>query len=72
MLTISLTAEFIISLSEKNNTFEAFKKVLLENGAEFGVSTRKVLLSLMVPRTLWYQGESNCIAELWKYHARLV
>ncbi|KAK0083742.1 hypothetical protein PV326_006537, partial [Microctonus aethiopoides] len=28
-------AEFIIYLSEKNPTFEEFKKVLLENGAEF-------------------------------------
>lgn len=31
-------AEFIIALSAKNNTFESFKKVLDENGAEFSVS----------------------------------
>lgn len=30
-------AEFIIALAEKNNTFEKFKKVLDENGAEFPV-----------------------------------
>ncbi|XP_055387520.1 ATP-dependent RNA helicase DHX8 [Condylostylus longicornis] len=28
-------AEFIIDLAEKNKSFESFKKVLLENGAEF-------------------------------------
>ncbi|XP_055920622.1 ATP-dependent RNA helicase DHX8 [Eupeodes corollae] len=28
-------AEFIIDLAEKNRTFDSFKKVLLENGAEF-------------------------------------
>ncbi|KAL1138050.1 hypothetical protein AAG570_009745 [Ranatra chinensis] len=31
-------AEFIINLSVKNNTFESFKKVLIENGAEFSDS----------------------------------
>jgi len=31
------TAEFIIALAEKNDTFDSFKKVLLDNGAEFGV-----------------------------------
>lgn len=43
MISISLSvfhfsAEFIIHLSEKNNTFEKFKAVLIENGAEFSVS----------------------------------
>lgn len=38
-LSIDLsTAEYIIALAEKNNTFESFKKVLDENGAEFPVS----------------------------------
>jgi hypothetical protein len=32
-----ILAEFVISLAEKNDTFESFKKVLMENGAEFGV-----------------------------------
>ena len=32
------SAEFIIHLTEKNNTFETFKKALLESGAEFTVS----------------------------------
>lgn len=31
-------AEFVISLAEKNDTFEKYKKVLDENGAEFSVS----------------------------------
>lgn len=30
-------AEFIITLAKKNSTFENFKRVLLENGAEFSV-----------------------------------
>ncbi|KAH3715890.1 hypothetical protein DPMN_058604 [Dreissena polymorpha] len=40
-------AEFIIALAEKNDTFEAFKKVLLENGAEFGDSLIANLLRLI-------------------------
>lgn len=32
------SAEFVISLAVKNDTFENFKKVLMENGAEFSVS----------------------------------
>ncbi|XP_052803131.1 ATP-dependent RNA helicase DHX8-like isoform X3 [Mya arenaria] len=40
-------AEFIIDLAEKNNTFEAFKKALLENGAEFGESLIANLLRLI-------------------------
>lgn len=33
-----IAAEFIIALAEKNDCFDAFKKVLVENGAEFSVS----------------------------------
>ncbi|GJQ85215.1 hypothetical protein Trydic_g13056 [Trypoxylus dichotomus] len=40
-------AEFIIHLSEKHNTFEAFKKVLLENGAEFSDSFVANLLRII-------------------------
>ncbi|KAI4460494.1 atp-dependent rna helicase [Holotrichia oblita] len=40
-------AEFIIHLSEKHNTFEAFKKVLLENGAEFSDSFIANLLRII-------------------------
>ncbi|CAH1788112.1 unnamed protein product [Owenia fusiformis] len=40
-------AEFIISLSYKNNTFESFKKVLLQNGAEFSDSFMANLLRLI-------------------------
>lgn len=32
-----ISAEFIIHLAEKNDTFEKFKKALDENGAEFAV-----------------------------------
>ena len=32
------SAEFIIDLADKNDTFEAFKSALNENGAEFSVS----------------------------------
>jgi len=38
-----ITAEFIIALAEKNDCFDAFKKVLVENGAEFSVSRWKFL-----------------------------
>ena len=37
---ILFTAEFVINLAEKNDTFEKYKKVLEENGAEFSVSIR--------------------------------
>ncbi|XP_013778446.1 ATP-dependent RNA helicase DHX8-like [Limulus polyphemus] len=40
-------AEFIISLAEKNNTFESFKKVLEENGAEFADSFTANLLRII-------------------------
>ncbi|XP_060604333.1 ATP-dependent RNA helicase DHX8-like [Ruditapes philippinarum] len=40
-------AEFVISLAEKNDTFESFKKVLMENGAEFGDSLIANLLRLI-------------------------
>lgn len=42
-----LLAEFIIHLSEKHSTFEAFKKVLLENGAEFSDSFIANLLRII-------------------------
>lgn len=37
-LCFFLTAEFVISLAEKNTTFDTFKAILLKNGAEFTVS----------------------------------
>ncbi|XP_031828952.1 ATP-dependent RNA helicase pea [Nomia melanderi] len=40
-------AEFIIHLAEKNNTFDKFKKVLLENGAEFSESFMANLLRII-------------------------
>lgn len=38
LLLLILTAEFIIALAEENDTFDTFKRVLTENGAEFSVS----------------------------------
>lgn len=32
-----VSAEFIIHLAEENGTFESFKKVLMENDADFSV-----------------------------------
>ncbi|KAK3913291.1 ATP-dependent RNA helicase DHX8 [Frankliniella fusca] len=55
-------AEFIIALSEKNNTFESFKKVLDENGAEFSDSFVSNLLRIiqhMKPATLSGSGSSK-------------
>ncbi|KAL2078112.1 hypothetical protein ACEWY4_025797 [Coilia grayii] len=40
-------AEFVISLAEKNTTFDAFKSVLLKNGAEFTDSLISNLLRLI-------------------------
>uniref|UniRef100_A0A1B6EKN4 RNA helicase n=1 Tax=Cuerna arida TaxID=1464854 RepID=A0A1B6EKN4_9HEMI len=40
-------AEFIISLADKNDTFEAFKKVLIDNGAEFSDSFIANLLRII-------------------------
>ncbi|XP_078041844.1 ATP-dependent RNA helicase pea [Augochlora pura] len=40
-------AEFIIHLAEKNSTFDKFKKVLLENGAEFSESFMANLLRII-------------------------
>lgn len=37
---LSLAAEFIIYLAEKHHTFDGFKAVLVENGAEFTVSVK--------------------------------
>lgn len=44
VFSISL-AEFVISLAEKNITFDAFKSVLLKNGAEFTVCDLSVTIS---------------------------
>lgn len=43
----SFPAEFIIALSEKHDTFDAFKTVLLKNGAEFSDSFTENLLRLI-------------------------
>ncbi|OAD52333.1 ATP-dependent RNA helicase DHX8 [Eufriesea mexicana] len=40
-------AEFIIHLAEKNNTFDKFKKVLIENGAEFSESFMANMLRII-------------------------
>lgn len=40
-------AEFIIHLAEKNNTLDKFKKVLVENGAEFSESFMANLLRII-------------------------
>lgn len=40
-------AEFIIHLSDKHSTFESFKKVLIENGAEFSDSFISNLLRII-------------------------
>ena len=40
-------AEFIIALADKNDTFETFKKVLMENGAEFSDSFIANLLRII-------------------------
>ncbi|XP_071874850.1 ATP-dependent RNA helicase pea [Bombus fervidus] len=40
-------AEFIIHLAEKNDTFDKFKKVLIENGAEFSESFMANLLRII-------------------------
>uniref|UniRef100_A0A8B9SYB4 ATP-dependent RNA helicase DHX8 n=1 Tax=Anas platyrhynchos TaxID=8839 RepID=A0A8B9SYB4_ANAPL len=42
-------AEFVISLAEKNTTFDTFKAVLMKNGAEFTVSEIWVLLTCFCP-----------------------
>lgn len=42
-----ITAEFIIHLSETNNTLDSFKKALAENGAEFSESFVSNLLRII-------------------------
>lgn len=37
------SAEFIIDLADKSGTFETFKRLLIENGAEFSVSLHLLL-----------------------------
>lgn len=39
-LQLSFAAEFVICLAEKHKTFDEFKAVLVENGAEFTVSVK--------------------------------
>lgn len=55
-------AEFIIALAEKNSSFESFKKVLIENGAEFSDSFIANLLRIihhMKPRKEQEVSEST-------------
>lgn len=47
ILNSSVTAEFIIDLADKNATFDAFKKALTENGAEFSDSFMTNLLRII-------------------------
>ncbi|XP_054717545.1 ATP-dependent RNA helicase DHX8-like [Uloborus diversus] len=50
-------AEFIINLAGKNDTFEAFKKALLQNGAEFPDSFMSNLLRIiqqMKPSSIYF------------------
>lgn len=59
-----LTAEFIIDLAEKNPSLPAFKKVLLENGAEFSDSFMSNLLRIIQlmkppPKSKGSKGEGN-------------
>ncbi|KAK0160569.1 hypothetical protein PV328_007967 [Microctonus aethiopoides] len=54
-------AEFIIHLSEKNPTFEDFKKVLLENGAEFSDSFISNLLRIIQHMKPAKSSEKNSI-----------
>ncbi|GFG39654.1 hypothetical protein Cfor_02961 [Coptotermes formosanus] len=46
-LFFTIAAEFIIALAEKNDCFDAFKKVLVENGAEFSDSFIANLLRII-------------------------
>ncbi|KAK0088265.1 hypothetical protein PV326_004911, partial [Microctonus aethiopoides] len=54
-------AEFIIHLSEENPTFEDFKKVLLENGAEFSDSFISNLLRIIQHMKPAKSSEKNSI-----------
>lgn len=60
-IKIFVLAEYIIHLSEKHDTVESFKKVLIENGAEFSDSFISNLLRIiqhMRPKKL-AQGAKN-------------
>lgn len=46
-LFVCFLAEFIIHLSEKNNTLDTFKKSLIDNGAEFSDSFMSNLLRII-------------------------
>lgn len=55
-------AEFIIDLAEKNTTFDNFKKVLLENGAEFPdsfITNLLRIIQLMKTRKNGKNGDSG-------------
>ncbi|PNF33382.1 ATP-dependent RNA helicase DHX8 [Cryptotermes secundus] len=52
-------AEFIIHLAEKNDTFETFKNVLVENGAEFSDSFIANLLRIIQHMKPKHQKESS-------------
>lgn len=46
-LQLLYTAEFIICLAEKHQTFDEFKAVLVENGAEFTVSVDITIITTL-------------------------
>ena len=58
MIFVFFPAEFIISLAEKNNTFESFKKVLVENGAEFGVRIQDTVQILKIGTVCFFNSLS--------------
>lgn len=47
IITLLISAEFIIDIADKNPNFEAFKKALVENGAEFSDSFMTNLLRII-------------------------
>jgi ATP-dependent RNA helicase DHX8/PRP22 len=52
-------AEFIIALHEKNDTFETFKNVLIDNGAEFSDSFIANLLRIIQHMKHKHKKESS-------------
>lgn len=62
---LSIVAEFIIDLSEKHTTFESFKTVLIENGAEFPdsfVTNLLRIIQLMKPSSSGAHHQSTFIS----------
>ncbi|OWA49823.1 ATP-dependent RNA helicase DHX8 [Hypsibius exemplaris] len=53
---VKILAEFVIDLAKKNATFDKFKKVLIESGAEFSDSLIASLLRLIQHMTLSSKG----------------